>query len=98
MLAPRNAQRLTNFVIRHFWLPVGGGVKPDGEVNWILSFLLGDPEGAGIAARIDSTIAKLPGLEWFDCLSRSRDEALRQAAGSKMPDPIVNVLQPDNRI
>jgi hypothetical protein len=77
MLVPRNAQRLTNFVIRHFWLPVGGGVKPDGEVNWILSFLLGDPEGAEIASRIDSTIARLPGLEWFDRLSRSRDEALQ---------------------
>ncbi len=76
MLAPRNAQRLTNFVIRNFWLPVGGGVKPEGEVDWILSFLLGDPEGAQIATRIDQTIAKLPGLEWFDRLSQSRDQAL----------------------
>ena len=75
-LAPRNAQRLTNFVIRNFWLPVGGGVKPEGEVDWILSFLLGDPKGAEIATRIDQTIAKLPGLEWFDRLSRSRDQAL----------------------
>jgi hypothetical protein len=80
ILAPRNAQRLTNFVIRHFWLPVGGGVKPDGEVNWILSFLLGDPEAAEIATRIDQTIARLPGLEWFDRLSRSRNEALQGLA------------------
>jgi hypothetical protein len=89
MLAPRNAQRLTNFVIRHFWLPVGGGVKPDGEVKWILSFLLGDPEGAELALRIDRTIAKLPGLAWFDCLSRSRDEALQEltrAAGASCDD------------
>jgi rubrerythrin len=76
-LQARNAQRLTNFVIRHFWLPVGGGVKPDSEVSWILSFILGDPEGAEIASRIDTTISKLPGMEWFDRLSRSRDEALR---------------------
>ena len=76
MLAPRNAQRLTNYVIRNFWLPVGGGVKPNGEVDWILSFLLGDPEGAEIATRIDQTIAKLPGLEWFDRLSKSRNQAL----------------------
>jgi hypothetical protein len=75
-----NAQRLTNFVIRHFWLPVGGGVKPDSEVSWILSFILGDPEGEQIARRIDATIARLPGLEWFDCLSRSRDEALEEMA------------------
>jgi len=78
MLQPRNAQRLTSFIIRNFWLPVGGGVKPDSEVNWILSFILGDPQGAEIAQRIDSTIAKLPGLEWFHRLSDSRDEALQE--------------------
>ena len=73
----RNAQRLTSFVIRNFWLPVGGGVKSDSEVSWILSFILGDPQGAEIARRIDSIIAKLPGMEWFDRLARSRQEALR---------------------
>jgi hypothetical protein len=77
-LHARNAQRLANFVIRNFWLPVGGGVKSDSEVSWILSFILGDPEGEQIARKIDSTIAKLPGLEWFDRLSRSREEALRR--------------------
>jgi len=82
-LQARNAQRLTKFVIRHFWLPVGGGVKPDSEVSWILSFILGDPEGAEIAGRIDATIAKLPGLEWFDRLMSSRNEAL-EAMGKEM--------------
>ncbi|HXX00726.1 MAG TPA: acyl-ACP desaturase [Candidatus Acidoferrales bacterium] len=77
-LQAKNAQRLTNFVIRNFWLPVGGGVKPDSEVSWILSFILGDPEGAEIASRIDTAIAKLPGLDWFDRLSRSRAEALQE--------------------
>jgi hypothetical protein len=52
---------------------VGGGVKPDSEVSWILSFILGDSDGEEIAHRIDRTIAKLPGLQWFDRLSRSRD-------------------------
>jgi rubrerythrin len=82
-LRARNAQRLTNFVIRHFWLPVGGGVKSDSEVSWILSFILGNPEGAEIARRIDTTIAKLPGLEWFDRLSSSRDEALEAMGKEK---------------
>jgi hypothetical protein len=77
-LQPRNAQRLTSFIIRHFWLPVGGGVKSESEVNWILSFILGDPEGIEIAHRIDSTIAKLPGLSWFHRLNQSREQALRR--------------------
>lgn len=82
-LASPNAQRLTSFIIRHFWLPVGGGVKSDSEVNWILSFILGDPQGAEIAGRIDSTIAKLPGLAWFHRLSESREEALRELSQSR---------------
>jgi rubrerythrin len=81
-LQARNAQRLTSFVIRHFWLPVGGGVKSDSEVSWILSFILGDPDGEEVARRIDEMIAKLPGLGWFDRLMASRDEALQELGSS----------------
>ena len=88
-LQQRNAQRLTTFIIKHFWLPVGGGVKPDGEVEWILSFILGDSMGAQIAARIDQTIAKLPGLEWFDRLTRSREEALHKIGRAPMNLPAI---------
>lgn len=89
-LRSRNAQRLTSVIIRHFWLPVGGGVKPDSEVDWILSFILGDPQGADTARRIDATIAKLPGLHWFDRLSRSREEALLQV--SRATSAVTGVL------
>jgi len=75
-LAPRAAQRLTTAVIKYFWMPVGGGVKPDSEVDWMNRFILGDSRGGEVAARIDATIAKLPGLEWFDRLSRSRGESM----------------------
>ena len=71
-LAARNAQRLTTAVIKYFWMPVGGGVKPDSEVDWMNRFILGDSGGQEVAARIDATIGKLPGLSWFDRLSRSR--------------------------
>jgi len=77
-LRERNAQRLTTFIIKNFWLPVGGGVKPEAEVNWILRYVLQGSEGEKIARRIDETIAKLPGLGWFDRLTRSRIESLEQ--------------------
>jgi rubrerythrin len=83
MLQPRNAQRLTSYIIRNFWLPVGGGVKSESEVEWILSFILGNPEGEQIARRIDTTIAKLPGLQWFDRLWASREEALKSIRQSR---------------
>jgi hypothetical protein len=63
-------------VIKYFWMPVGGGVKPDSEVDWMNRFILGDSRGGEVAARIDATIAKLPGLAWFDRLTRSREESL----------------------
>lgn len=75
-LQARNAQRLTTLIIKHFWMPVGGGVKPDTEVHWTNRFILGDSRGGEVAARIDATIGKLPGLSWFDRLSRSRLDSL----------------------
>ncbi|HXE92052.1 MAG TPA: hypothetical protein VNK82_13930 [Terriglobales bacterium] len=82
-LAARNAQRLTSWVIRNFWLPVGGGVKPETEVDWMMHYVLGDEAGHTVAARIDSTIARLPGLEWFDRISRSRADVLRQLGAAQ---------------
>jgi hypothetical protein len=87
------AQRLTSFIIRHFWLPVGGGVKPDDEVEWILNYVLADAGGAQTARRIDATIAKLPGMEWFDRLTRSREESLKKPRGSERPDSVSLVVE-----
>jgi hypothetical protein len=85
----RKLRNSPTFIIKHFWLPVGGGVKPDAEVDWILSFILGDSMGAQIAARIDQTIAKLPGLGWFDRLTRSREEALRKMNAAPYREPAM---------
>jgi hypothetical protein len=79
-LQARNAQRLTTFIIKHFWLPVGGGVKPDAEVDWILKYMLQGSEGEKVARRIDETIAKLPGLGWFDGLTLNRAKSLGKQA------------------
>jgi hypothetical protein len=84
-LQARNAQRLTTAVIEYFWMPVGGGVKPDSEVDWMNRFILGDARGGEVAARIDSTIGKLPGLSWFDRLSRSRLESLSRIGVQESP-------------
>ncbi len=84
-LQQRNAQRLTTFIIKHFWLPVGGGVKPDAEVNWILNYILRGSDGKKVARRIDETIAKLPGLGWFNRLSLSREESLRRMSDEEAP-------------
>jgi hypothetical protein len=88
-LQQRNAQRLTTFIIKHFWLPVGGGAKPDAEVNWILNYILRGPEGKNVARRIDETIAKLPGLGWFHRLSECREESLQRSHAEEAPVGIM---------
>jgi hypothetical protein len=82
------AQRLTRFIIKHFWLPVGGGVKPDSEVAWIAKYILGDAQGAEIAERIDTTIAKLPGLGEFRGLSRTRAESMGIGGDAVLPSDV----------
>jgi rubrerythrin len=71
------AQRLTRWILARFWLPVGAGIEPDSEVRWIAERILNGAGGARVAARIDHTIAKLPGMEWFRGLSELRSDALR---------------------
>jgi len=60
------AQRLTTLLLKHFWTPVGSGVKKDPEVEWMIDYLFAGSEGADAVSRIDSTIARLPGLAWFN--------------------------------
>jgi hypothetical protein len=51
-------------------------VKPDPEVDWSMRFIFGDEAGREAIEYIDRTIAKLPGLGWFNMLRRSLDRAL----------------------
>jgi len=77
-LQSRNAQRLTKFILQRFWMPVGEGVKPDSEVEWIGHYVLGDAPGGAVAERIDQTIARLPGMTWFRGLSETREASLKR--------------------
>lgn len=75
------AQRLTKLLLKKFWTPVGSGVKHDPDVEWMIRFVFGDKAGTAVARRIDVTIARLPGLDWFNLLSLSLWERPAQSAG-----------------
>ena len=59
--SPR-AQRLTRWALRRFWSPVGTGVVPAGEVDFLRRYLFGDEAGRVLAERIDRRVDRLPGL------------------------------------
>ena len=72
------AKRLTEFLLRRFWGPVGTSVKSDDDVAFVTAYLYGGQRGAEAVEHIEQIIRRLPGLEWFDLLGRARDSAVER--------------------
>ena len=66
------ARRLTRLALRRFWRPVGSGVMPSSEVDFLVRYLFDGEEGAAMAARIDRRISALPGLDGLALVSDVR--------------------------
>ena len=64
----RAAQKVTRWALRRFWAPVGTGVVPDQEVNFLRTYLFGDQDGQAMADRIDRRVDRLPGLDGLHLL------------------------------
>ncbi|MBI3549363.1 MAG: hypothetical protein HY078_10020 [Elusimicrobia bacterium] len=75
----KSTQRLTEFLLRRFWGPVGYGVKAEREIDFMLQYIFGDAEGARHIRHIDQTISRLPGMAWFDLMSRRYQAAMSRA-------------------
>lgn len=63
LVASPRAQELTRFALRHFWAPVGSGVKPRSEVAFLCRHLFGGGAGRALADRIDRRVDGLPGQQ-----------------------------------
>jgi hypothetical protein len=61
----------------HLWAPVGTGIRPQEETDFVMAFLFNDPDGAVALKEMDGIIAELPGLEETHYLS----EAARRSVG-----------------
>jgi hypothetical protein len=60
------ARRLTAFLVRNFWTPVGVTVRGDPAMRRVCAYLFPGESGVERLAAVDRSIARLPGLEWFD--------------------------------
>lgn len=49
-------------LVERFWAPVGSGVQPDAEVEFLAGYLFSGSEGRRAASRIDERIRELPGF------------------------------------
>ena len=69
----RKAQRITRFALDKAWNPVGSGVMPEAEVDFLLAYLMGGSQGRAAARKIDQKIAALPGLDGLRIVERALD-------------------------
>ena len=72
----RRARRMVRWSMDHLWAPVGTGVRPQEETDFVATHLFTDAEGVVTLKEMDDTVAALPGLEG----TRYLTDAAREAA------------------
>ena len=66
------SQKLSRFIVKHFWTPVGSGAKPAEESNYMIATLFGGEGGMKwIDKNVSQRIQTLPG---FDGLTKVSDK------------------------
>jgi rubrerythrin len=63
------SRRLTGTLLKLFWRPVGEGVKSREDADFLMNAIFSGPEGRRAMERVDRTMARLPGMDWFDMMS-----------------------------
>ncbi len=69
------ARRATRWVMEHLWAPVGTGVRPQAETDFVIAWLFDGDGGAAAAEEIDATLSELPGLGGLHLARDARAEA-----------------------
>jgi rubrerythrin len=59
----RQARTITRWALEHLWAPVGTGVRPQSETDFVIHSLFGDADGMVAVKEMEATLGELPGLE-----------------------------------
>jgi rubrerythrin len=76
------ARRMTRWAMEHLWAPVGTGVRPQAETDFVVAYLFGGSDGLAAAREMDAVMAALPGLEGTRLATKERVRTLARAAGA----------------
>lgn len=74
------AQHLVRWALDRFWQPVGTGVRPQEETDFVIVSLFGDPEGRSLVEQLDADVDRLPGLGGLQLFEHAADKARRRAS------------------
>ena len=76
----RRARRLVRWTMDHLWAPVGTGIRPQEETDFVVAYLFNGPDGAVALKEMDGIVAELSGLEGTSLPLRG-SPTVRRAAG-----------------
>lgn len=82
LAASRRARSLVRWSLDTLWAPVGTGVRPQTETDFVVSYLFNDPDGVVAVKEMDRTISELPGLEGSHYLTSAARDAARRLGRS----------------
>jgi rubrerythrin len=88
------ARRVVRWSLDHVWAPVGTGIRPQSETDFVVATIFNDPPGWALVREMDATIAQLPGLEGTAYLSDAVRAAV-DATGQPLRDVASLVVVPD---
>jgi rubrerythrin len=74
-----SARRVTRWAMENLWAPVGTGVRPQEETDFVVAWLFGDDRGRAAAHDMDGVIGELPGFRGTQLIRGARSAALRRA-------------------
>lgn len=74
----RQARTITRWALEHLWAPVGTGVRPQPETDFVIHSLFGDADGLVAVKEMEHTLGELPGLERSTFLSDALEGAARR--------------------
>lgn len=76
------AQRLVRWALDRLWAPVGAGVRPQAETDFVIVTLFGDEGGRRAVTEMEAELGSLPGLGGMRIIRRARRRALDRWTGS----------------
>ncbi|MGH2679018.1 MAG: ferritin-like domain-containing protein [Actinomycetota bacterium] len=74
----RQARTITRWALEHLWAPVGTGVRPQHETDFVIRCLFGDADGMVAVKEMEHTLGELPGLRGSTFLSDALAAAARR--------------------
>jgi len=74
----QRARRLVRFTMDRFWAPVGTGIRPQEETDFVVAYLFNDPDGAVALKEMDGIVADLPGLEGTQYLTEAAGRSVER--------------------